>query len=137
MTTINVYLTFNGNCEEAFNFYQSILGGEFGYIGRFKEMPPQEGMPPLPDDHLERIMHISLPISKETILMGSDTGGEWAKISRLGIIFPSPSIRIRKRKQSDFSRAYPQVEILPCLWEIPFGAITSALSPINLALTGW
>jgi len=43
MTTVNVYLTFNGNCEEAFSFYKSVFGGEYPYIGRFKDMPPQEG----------------------------------------------------------------------------------------------
>lgn len=78
MTTVNVYLNFNGNCEEAFNFYKSVFGGEFAYIGRFKDMPPQEGMPALSKDMEDKIMHVSLPISKETMLMGSDTGGEWA-----------------------------------------------------------
>jgi PhnB protein len=78
MSTVNVYLNFNGNCEEAFNFYKSVLGGEFPYIGRFKDMPPQEGMPPLSKDMENKIMHVSLPVSKETMLMGSDTGGEWA-----------------------------------------------------------
>ena len=73
MTTINVYLTFEGNCEEAFDFYRSIFGGDYTYVGRFSEMPPQEGMPPILDDDKNKIMHISLPISKETILMGSDT----------------------------------------------------------------
>ncbi len=77
MATVNIYLTFNGNCEEAFNFYQSVFGGEFPYVGRFAEMPPQEGMPPIAAADKNKIMHISLPISKETILMGSDTGGEW------------------------------------------------------------
>lgn len=77
MTTVNVYLTFNGNCEEAFNFYKSVFGGEFGWLGRFKDMPPQEGKP-LPAGDAEKIMHVSLPISKETSIMGSDTGGEWA-----------------------------------------------------------
>ena len=77
MATVNIYLTFNGNCEEAFNFYKSVFGGEFPYIGRFKDMPPGEGGKLNPDD-AERIMHVSLPISKETMLMGSDTGGEWA-----------------------------------------------------------
>ena len=43
MTKVNVYLTFNGNCEEAFNFYKSVFGGEFLYLGRFKDMPPIEG----------------------------------------------------------------------------------------------
>ena len=36
MTTVYVCLTFKGNCEEAFNFYKSIFGGEFQYIGRYK-----------------------------------------------------------------------------------------------------
>jgi PhnB protein len=73
MAAINPYLTFNGNCEEAFTFYKAAFGHEFQYIGRFGEMPPQEGMPALPESEMNKIMHVSLPISKETILMGSDT----------------------------------------------------------------
>lgn len=75
MPLTNVYLNFNGNCEEAFNFYKSVFGGEFNYVGRFKDMPPQEGMPPLSNEMGNQIMHISLPTSKETMIMGSDTGG--------------------------------------------------------------
>lgn len=37
-TTVNAYLSFNGNCEEAFNFYKSVLGGEFTFLGRFRDM---------------------------------------------------------------------------------------------------
>ncbi|WP_424492610.1 VOC family protein [Salinimicrobium sp. GXAS 041] len=77
MTTVNVYLTFNGNCREAFEFYKSVFGGEFPYVGTFGEMPPQEGLPPVSEEDKDKIMHISLPISQETMLMGSDTGGEW------------------------------------------------------------
>jgi len=77
MTTVNVYLTFNGNCEEAFNFYKSVFGGDFPFIGRFKDMPAGEGKPASAED-AEKIMHVALRISKETMLMGSDTGGEWA-----------------------------------------------------------
>ncbi len=84
MTTVNVYLTFEGNCEEAFNFYRSVFGGKFSDVNRFKEMPPQEGQPPMPPEMGEKIMHISFPISKETQLMGSDTGGEWANNITVG-----------------------------------------------------
>ena len=77
MTLVNVYLTFDGNCEEAFNFYRSVFGGEFPYLGRYKDMPPEEGKKANTKD-AEKIMHVSLPISKETMLMGSDTGGDWA-----------------------------------------------------------
>lgn len=73
MATVNVYLTFDGNCEEAFNFYKSVFGGEFPYIGKFGDMPSREGMPPLADDVKNRVMHVSLPISEETMLMGSDS----------------------------------------------------------------
>ncbi len=72
MTTANIYLTFNGNCREVFEFYQKVFGGEFPYVGTFADMPAQEGMPPIPDEFKNRIMHMSLPISKETALMGSD-----------------------------------------------------------------
>ena len=77
MATVNIYLTFNGNCEEAFKFYQSAFGMEISYMGRFKDMPPGEGTKLKPGEE-NRIMHVTLPISKETMLMGSDTGGEWA-----------------------------------------------------------
>jgi len=71
-TMINPYLTLNGNCEEAFNFYKSVFGGKFSYIGRFKDFPSQDGGT-VSGPEGEKIMHVSLPISKETILMGSDT----------------------------------------------------------------
>ena len=73
MATTNIYLTFDGECEAAFTFYQSVLGGEIPMWNRFSEMPPQEGMPPLSEEHKNRIMHVTLPISTETVLMGSDS----------------------------------------------------------------
>ncbi len=73
MTTVNTYLTFSGNCLEAFEFYKSVFGGEFNYVGTFGEMPQQEGMPPVSEKDMDKLMHISLPVSKETVLMGSDT----------------------------------------------------------------
>jgi len=100
MTTANVYLNFNGNCLEAFNFYKSVFGGEFPYVGKFKDMPPQEGMPPIPYEHKERIMHISLPISKETVIMGSDTGGEWAPDFKMGNNF-SISLSADNKQEAD------------------------------------
>lgn len=72
MAQINPYLCFNGNCEEAFNHYKSVFGGEFNFIGRFKDMPPQEGCPPTPEELGNKIMHVSYNIGS-TLLMGSDT----------------------------------------------------------------
>ncbi len=69
MATIHPYLSFAGNCMEAFEFYKSVFGGEFPYVGRYKDMPSDS---PLPEELLEKIMHISLPIGGTTILMGAD-----------------------------------------------------------------
>jgi len=77
MAHINIYLTFKGNCKEAFEFYKSIFGGEYASSSTFAELPPQEGMPPISDKMKDKIMHISLPISKKSVLMGSDTAEEW------------------------------------------------------------
>ena len=73
MELINPHINISVNAKEAFNFYKSVFGGEFTYIGKFKDMPVDENCPPPSEEEGNRIMHVSLPISKETILMGSDS----------------------------------------------------------------
>ena len=75
MPKVNAYLNFNGNCEEAFLFYQSVFGGEFLYLGRYKDVPASDRQI-FPPGNDEKIMHVSLPVSKETMLMGCDSPGE-------------------------------------------------------------
>lgn len=99
MATVNAYLTFNGNCREAFDFYKSVFGGEYPYVGTFGEMPPQDGQE-MSEADKDKIMHISLPISKETILMGSDTGGEWSAGFQTGNNF-SLSVNAESKEEAD------------------------------------
>ncbi len=77
MATVNIYLNFNGNCEDAFGFYKSVFGGEFSYLGRFKDMPMSENQTVISEEQGNKIMHITLPISQETSLMGCDTDPHW------------------------------------------------------------
>ena len=69
MAAINPYLNFNGNTEEAFNFYKSVFGGEFLALMRFKDNPECEQMSEIDK---ERIMHIALPIGNGNALMATD-----------------------------------------------------------------
>lgn len=69
MAVINPHINFNGNAEEAFNFYRSVFGGEFANIVRFKDLA-SPGIP-IADKEANKIMHIALPIGKN-ILMGND-----------------------------------------------------------------
>lgn len=72
MSTVNIYLTFNGNCKEAFAFYAAVLEKKISNFNVFGEMPPQPGVE-LSDQDKSRVMHVTLPVSAETSLMGSDT----------------------------------------------------------------
>ena len=69
MATINPYLNFPGNTEEAFNFYKSVFGGEFIVLQRFKETPEAGNVPASEQD---KIMHIALPIGNGNTLMATD-----------------------------------------------------------------
>jgi PhnB protein len=71
MAQINPYIHFNGNAEEAFNFYKSVFGGEFAMISRFKDLPITGSA--ISENEADKIMHIALPIGKSSVLMGSDT----------------------------------------------------------------
>lgn len=66
MATINPYINFNGNAEEAFTFYKSVFGGEFGSIVRFKDLASAEF--PVPENEAEKIMRITLPIGGNVLI---------------------------------------------------------------------
>ncbi len=66
MATINPYINFNGNAEEAFNFYKSVFGGEFGSVVRFKDLASAEF--PVPENEANKIMRITLPIGGNLLI---------------------------------------------------------------------
>ncbi len=70
MITINPYIYFDGNCEEAFNFYESVFRKKISSINKYKDVPKPERN--IFQESDEKIMHVTLPLSKETMLNGSD-----------------------------------------------------------------
>ena len=68
MATINPWINFNGNAEEAFTFYRSVFGGEFAKVIRFKDLASAK----FTEAENEKIMLITLPIGKSTVLMAND-----------------------------------------------------------------
>lgn len=72
---VNPYLNFPGNTEEAFNFYKSVFGGDFVSVTRFRDFG-ENGMG-VPEDELDKIANIGLPLGKDTILMATDAVSGW------------------------------------------------------------
>jgi len=79
MRTINPWINFNGNAEEAFTFYKSVFGGEFAKIIRFKDLASEEF--PIPEDDANKIMRIALPIGKHNVLIANDVPGFLGRVS--------------------------------------------------------
>ena len=78
MALINPHINFNGNAEEAFNFYKSVFGGEFTKIIRFKDISSPEF--PVAEKEANKIMHIALPIGKNN-LMANDVPEMMGKVN--------------------------------------------------------
>ena len=74
MAYVSTYLNFVRETEDAFNFYKTVFGGEFGGQGimRMGDIPPQEGMPPIPEGDKNLVMHVELEITSGHKLMATD-----------------------------------------------------------------
>ena len=78
MATINPYINFNGNAEEAFTFYKSVFGGEFKKIIRFKDLSSPEFS--VAENEANKIMRIALPIGKN-VLMANDVPESMGRVN--------------------------------------------------------
>ena len=81
MPEMHPYLNFDGQAEEAFNFYKSVFGGEFTALLKFADMPDSDQVQ---DNERNRVMHVALPINEHTILMASDCMPSAGHIIKVG-----------------------------------------------------
>ncbi len=79
MTTLNPWLNFNGNAEEAFTFYKSVFGGEFTKVTRFKDLASAEF--PVAEKEENKLMYIALPIDSGSVLIGNDVPEFMGKVN--------------------------------------------------------
>jgi len=127
MVKFSTYITFDGQCEAAFEFYRSVFETEFEDINRFSEIPPQEGQPPISEELGNRIMHVVLPVNEHMVLYGSDTMPEHNHIA--GNNF-SLSIITETKEEADhfFSKLSEEgvitMPIVDTFWGAYFGMFT-------------
>ena len=94
--SLNVYLHFNGNCREAFEFYRSIFGGEFDIFTTFDEAPGEFAPPP---EEAKHVMHVSYTMG-DSVLMGSDSPSNFGPPATFGNNF-SLSYQTKSRDETD------------------------------------
>ncbi|MDV6169424.1 VOC family protein [Flavobacterium sp. DG1-102-2] len=79
MRAINPWINFNGNAQEAFNFYKSVFGGEFTKIVRFKDLASDEFI--VPESEADKLMYIALPLGKNNVLIANDVPEFMGRVS--------------------------------------------------------
>lgn len=127
ITKFNPYLTFNGNCENAFNFYRTVFGGEYSKIVRYNEVQYDENTPPVPEEKGNLIRHISLPLNNDTTLMGSDTldAAEARACDNLKISVSTDKIEEAKRIFNALSQeGTVKVPLTDVFWGLLYGSLT-------------
>ncbi len=134
MALINPHINFNGNAEEAFNFYKSVFGGEFAKIMRFKDLASAEF--PVAENEANKIMHIALPIGKN-ILMANDVPELMGRVNenenRSKISISAES----KKKQTNYLMDFQQAEKSKCLLPTVPGVHILECLETNTELNGW
>lgn len=123
MKAVNPYLNFSDTCEEAFNFYKSVFGGEFITVMRFKETPAE--VMEVPAGEGEKIMHVALPIGQGTILMGSDVPEAMGAVTSGDNFAISLSADSEAEASALFNKLSAGGQVTMPL-EKPFGGITLA-----------
>lgn len=122
---LDIYLNFDGNCLEAFEFYRSAFGGDFLQVQTFREGPPDMN---LGEEYLDRVMHVSLPIGP-SVLMGSDTAPGFGPPFLSGTNF-SITVHAGSREEADSMLASLSdggsvtMPLQDMFWGAYFGALT-------------
>lgn len=126
MKAIHPYLNFAGNTEEAFNFYKSVFGGEFSALIRFKDMPMEEM--PVAESEMNKIMHISLPLANNTILMGTDTLESLGQKLNVGNnTYMLLSMESKEEGDRYFEKLSPGGEVEMPMADVPWGSYFGSL----------
>lgn len=127
---VNPYLNFNGNTEEAFNFYRSVFGGDFAMLQRFKEAPAELcGGSVLSESDGEKIMHVALPIGEGNVLMGTDSLDSMGRKLTIGNNF---SISLSAEGEAEATRLFNglsadgrvEMPLQQAFWGALFGMLT-------------
>jgi PhnB protein len=129
MLTIDPYLVFKDNCEAAFHFYQEVFGGEILYLGRYKEMPTASRAF-FPGSTDEQIMHGTLKINTQMVLMGNDNVDIYEKTN--GAFINNFFLYVNTENEADAYRIFNELStdgkivmpIAQTFWSSHYGIVT-------------
>jgi PhnB protein len=119
---LNNYLTFNGDCETAFKFYERCLGGKIEMMMSHGDSPMADQTPA---EWRSRIMHARMSLGKDT-LMGSDAPPNLYQRPAgfsVSLILDSPA-EAERIFQALAENGEVRMPIQQTFWSVRFGMVT-------------
>jgi PhnB protein len=117
----NIYLHFDGNCEEAFKFYEKVLGAKIQTVFHYEGSPMADQTPP---EQKDKVMHARMTIGDKTI-MGSDAPqGRYSKPRGFSINIDSKDVAEAERVFSALGEGgQVHMPIAETFWAKRFGML--------------
>jgi len=119
---LNAYLSFNGQCEEAFKFYEKCLGGKITFMMVWGDSPMAKETPP---GWGKKIMHVTLAVGKG-VLQGADTTAEhYQKPHGFCLSLSTTDVAEAERVFHALAEnATVQMPLAETFWALRFGMLT-------------
>ena len=118
---VTPYLIFDGNCEEALNFYAKVLGGNVSGLMRYKDAPGENRMGMAGD----KIIHSHVNVGGDVLLMASDGpgGGQGTASAHLSLNFTDPE-SIKAAYEGIQEGGKVNMPLQDTFWGATFGMVT-------------
>lgn len=116
------YLSFDGQCEAAFRFYEKCLDGKIAFMMTFGESPMADQAPP---EWSKKILHVTLTVGDQ-VLQGSDAfPGAYQKPQGISVTIALTSVADAERIfQALAEEGEVQMPIQETFWALRFGVLT-------------
>jgi PhnB protein len=122
--TIQPYLFFNGNCEEAIEFYRKALGAEVEMMMRFKESPEPQAPGKVPPGFENKIMHASFRIRQATVLASDGCSSDKASFEGFSLSLTVPDEKEADRVFAGLSEGGEvKMPLTKTFWSPRFGMV--------------
>ena len=118
---INPYLNFNGQCEEAFHFYERCLGGKIDFMMTYEASPMASRAPP---DWGKKIIHSTLRIGDQLIQGADSPGPQYQKPQGFSVAITLEAAKDAERIFAELAAGGSvQVPLAETFWAARFGIL--------------
>ena len=122
---VEVYLFFNGRCEEVVEFYKKVLGAEVTMLMRFKDSPEPQQPGMVPPGSENKIMHVSFRVGDANVMASDGHCTGQTNFQGFSLSLTVPNEAEADRKFAALAEGgQVQMPLTKTFWSPRFGMVT-------------